>query len=163
VPLPLGLSTVVLTGKLLNPDGSGASGAIDFIPSVRVLHVAESTIVLPARYSAPLVLGAFSIVLPAGDDGNPSGWTYLVKERVRSGATPYSISVLLANGATQDLSVLAPVASDTGTPVVVGPRGPRGFEVVIVDNLDGSVTLTIDEALALVDNPDGTATLNLAA
>src|SRR4029079_19797950 len=98
-----------VTGGLLNPDG--ATGSIDFIPAVRGHHVAEGQIVLPAQFTAWFVDGALTTALPAADDegGSPTGWTYHVVERVQGGSS-YDISVLLANGATQDLSALAPVA-----------------------------------------------------
>jgi len=141
MPLPSGIATVTVTGGLLNPDG--ATGSIDFIPAVRVHHVAEGQIVLPAKFTAWFVDGAFTIALPAADDegGNPTGWTYHVVERVQGGSS-YDISVLLANGATQDLSALAPVATSTGEPVVVGPQGPAMSDAALAAAVATGATKT---------------------
>lgn len=141
--LPAGIATVQITGELRNPDGSPASGSIDFIPSVRVVHVGEDVIVLPAKVTARLVDGAIpdGFLVPAGDDGNPSGWTLRVVERIGSGSgsgSSYNISLLSANGPTQDLSSLAPVTSDTGLPVVVGPAGPSAYDVAVAAGFVGS-------------------------
>jgi hypothetical protein len=162
--IPEGIQTVTVTGSE-SAGGVRSTGHVDFIRSSRTLFVGEKEILLPAKYTAPYVNGAFSIELPPNDDplGNPIGSTYRVEERTKGGAEPYNIAVLLSNGSVQDLSALAPVDTSPGTPVVVGPRGPRGYDIVLVDHDDGSVTLTIDDPLALVDNGDGTATLELVA
>lgn len=127
MPIPAGIATVTVTGSEFG-GGTDATGVIEFIPSVRVIYVGPEKIQLPGKYVAQLVAGAFSIVLPACDDaaGNPTGWTYLVVSRTAPPTGSYSISVLATNGSTQDLSALAPVTSDTGTPVVVGPTGATG-------------------------------------
>lgn len=143
MPIPAGIQTVTVTGSAFGA-GVDATGVIEFIPG-RVLYAALKEIGLPTQYRAPLVAGAFAIVLPANDapEGNPTNGQYRVVERVTGGADPYSIAVLAANGPTQDLATLAPVTSAAGTPVVVGPRGPAGTGVAITDNLDGSITLTL--------------------
>jgi len=161
--IPAGITTVTVTGRLLR----ATSGSILFTPSVQVLYSGPKVVSLPAPEIAQIdKQGNFSVVLPANDDaaGNPVAWNYRVTLRgVVGEPAPFNISVLSANGLTQDLATLAPVASSVGVPTVVGPMGPRGFEVVINDHADGTVTLTINQALALIDNLNGTATLNLAA
>lgn len=161
--IPTGITTVTVTGRLLR----ATQGSILFTPSALVLYSGPKVVGLPSPEIAQIdKQGNFTVVLPANDDvaGNPVAWNYHVTIRgVVGEPAPFNISVLSANGPTQDLANLAPVTSSLGTPTVVGPRGPRGFEVVVNDHADGTVTLTIDEPLALIDNLNGTATLNLAA
>lgn len=128
MPLPAGIATVVITGLVLDPDGSPASGSIDFIPSVPVLYLGPKVVTLPAKVSAVLVAGAFpdGFKLPATDDtaGNPTSWTWRVVERITGGR---SFDVYLAKSPTTvDYSVLSPVPTSAGVPVVVGPVGPAG-------------------------------------
>lgn len=134
MPLPAGIATVTVTGTLYAPDGTPSVGSVDFIPSVRVLHVDEQVIVLPDKITAQLTAGVFSKLLPAGDDGNPSGSTLRVVERVEGGSA-YNISLLTSNGVTQDLSALAPVATNIGT------AAPPGM--TLTENPPGSGFYTI--------------------
>src|SRR5450756_2177702 len=128
MPMPTGVATVTVTGTLLDPDGTPATGAITFTPSVPVLYVGAAIVVLPGIVNVPIMAGGvFTAVLPATDDtaGNPAGWTYAVVERVNAGRA-FSMQLLAANGSTQRYEALAPVVSDTGVAVVVGPQGPAG-------------------------------------
>jgi len=125
MPMPIGVATVTVTGTLLDPDGTPAQGAVTFTPSVPVLHVGAAVVTLPGIVNVPITSGGvFTVVLPATDDsgGNPSGWTYAVVERINAGRA-FSMQLLAANGPTQRYEALAPVASDTGTAVIVGPPG----------------------------------------
>jgi len=157
--LPAGIETVEIRGDLYNPDGTPATGSVDFTPSVRTLHVGEKVIILPARITVPVVAGVFpeGFALPANDDpgGNPpAGSTYRVVERITGGSS-YDVEVLAANGAVQDLSALAPVASSTGTPVVVGPAGPAMTDAALAVAVATGATKTALGATYLPG--DGTA------
>jgi glycerophosphoryl diester phosphodiesterase len=126
--LPAGITTVSITGLVLDPDGTPAVGSIDFIPSVPVLYLGPKVVTLPAKVSAVLVNGAFpaGFELPATDDsaGNPTSWTWKVVERTTGGR---SFDVFLAKSPdTIDYSALSPVPTSAGVPVVVGPVGPVG-------------------------------------
>lgn len=134
--IPAGIATVTITsvGGIRSPDGSPAVGTVDFIASPeRVLYVGPKVVTVPVKVTATLVDASYpaGFKLPAVDDtaANPSGWTYRVVERFKGGST-YSISLLAANGATQDITTLMPVSSSLGTAVVVGPRGPAGASLI---------------------------------
>ena len=125
MPLPTGIATVTVTGKLLTPDGAGASGSIQFIPNNGVLYAGQDVVTVPKAVVVNLGAGGdFSVVLPATDDtaGNPVGWTWHVNERVKGGRE-FNIA-LPKTPDTTDYSSLVPVPATDGTAVIVGPPGP---------------------------------------
>lgn len=162
MPLPAGIATVtVIAYGLLDSQGAPARGTVRFTPSVATLHVGVNVEKLPSRFDIPLVAGGFTAVLPATDDpgSNPVGWTYRVEERVSGGRT-FSMA-LPSTPATQNYTNLVPVPSNTGTPVVVGPQGAPGYDLLMVDNGNGTYTLTTGTVGVLVDNGNGTFTINM--
>ncbi|MDX2528040.1 hypothetical protein [Streptomyces europaeiscabiei] len=128
--LPVGLSTVTVTGTYKHPDGTPYAGRIVFRAEPDILtSAAHGTLVLG---DAEVVLnneGAFSIALLATDDADvtPVGWTYTVFERWHD-AIGRSYPISLPSAAPSvDIADVAPTAPAEGQYVVVtGPQGPAG-------------------------------------
>ena len=106
----LPLNSVTLTGTL-----PGAPGAVaTFTPSNWLTDPTDHELIPPVPVQVLLSkTGTFSVSLLATDNGAPlpSGWTWTVVITGIPGVTAYSFSFFLpfANGATQDISTLAPV------------------------------------------------------
>lgn len=172
------ITRVVVTGRYVTGDGSAAVGTVTFTPSV-----APAT--PGAVLAAPLTVatddyGRISVELLATDDPDwtPSGFTYLVTERIRGrAARSYSIAVPAAGGAV-DLATVAPVAAvdevsayllavndlaDLDDPAAaranLGLTDP-GEWVAIVPNLAGNVTAWATAAPAARLNGTGMADLS---
>lgn len=124
---PANFAGCTLTGKYLDLAGQPVTGTITLSATpASLLDTAAALVITPAVITITLdVNGAFSVVVPATDDPdiNPTGWTYSVVENFPGGRR-YSIAA--PSGGTVDLSVVSPVASANGTPIIRGPRGATG-------------------------------------
>src|SRR5690606_31918040 len=101
--VPAGITSVVLTGRYIRPDGTPLSGTVTFEPPAH-LTIPDADIISIGAATATLDdTGSFRISLIATDDPGtqPAGWTYTVIERLRQ-----------ANGRT------FPIALPGGTPEV---------------------------------------------
>jgi hypothetical protein len=129
MPLPVGLSTVTVTGTYTHPDGAPFTGKVLFTPEPAILTSATHGVLILGTVEATAVAGVVSVTLLATDDPDvtPSGWTYLVQERwYNAPGRTYPISLPAAAPAV-DLSGIAPTAAAEGDYVVVtGPAGPQG-------------------------------------
>lgn len=86
--LPVGISTVDVFGQLLTTTGAPAVGSVEWLAPEAVAYPGEDVTVLPSPVEVTLdPTGFFVITLPPGDDpaGNPSGWSYLVSEKMAGG------------------------------------------------------------------------------
>ncbi|MFE9398651.1 hypothetical protein [Streptomyces flavidovirens] len=132
MPLPVGLSTVTVTGTYKHPDGTPFKGKLLFTPEPAILTSAAHGTLILGTLEVPLdVDGAMSVTLLATDDADvtPSGWTYQVTERwYDAPGRSYPLS-LPATASTVDLADVAPTAPAAGVYVVVtGPQGPPGAD-----------------------------------
>lgn len=130
MPLPVGLSTVTVSGTYKHPDGTAFKGKLLFTPEPAILTSGtHGTLVLGTVEATLDANGAVSVALLATDDADvtPSGWTYLVQERwYDAPGRSYPLS-LPAAAPTVDLADVAPTAPAEGVYVVItGPAGPQG-------------------------------------
>lgn len=157
------LNTVLLTGGYFDGSGNPLTGTVAFVPSVPLTDVTNSVVVLQSPISVAVNSGGqFSVALYATDSSNlaPSGWTWQITENV-AGVTPSTWNFFLAhaNGSTQDLSTLTPVAEVTpvsaylpvsggsmtgavtlgGSPPAKLPSGTSGY--VLTSDSSGDITL----------------------
>jgi hypothetical protein len=143
MPLPPGLSTVVVSGTYKHPDGTAMQGKLLFTPEPAILTSgAHGTLVLGTIEAALDTDGDVTATLLATDDADvtPSGWTYLVQERwYDAPGRSYPLS-LPAAAPTVDLADVAPTAPAAGVYVVVtGPAGPPGSNADAEDYTDAAV------------------------
>lgn len=125
MPLPANVSTGVVAGTILNPDGSAAVGTVlrfDPVPP-RLVDLSANVVIPMAQTNvATDSTGAFSVTLIATDDPDlsPIGWTYTVT--VISGIDKDTFSINVPSGSTQNYASLAQVPASTGflLPIVVG-------------------------------------------
>lgn len=93
-----------------------------FTPDATAVY--NTDIQVSQRYVVPLVDGVLTATLPATDVGNPTGWTYHVIESF-DGGREYHIN---APTGSNQLTDLAPVPSNGGEVITVGPVGPQGIQ-----------------------------------
>jgi hypothetical protein len=167
MPLPVGLSTVTVTGTYTHPDGTPFIGRLLFTPQPAVLTSATHGVLILGTVEAVAVSGVVTATLLATDDPDvtPSGWTYLVQERWHDApGRTYPLSLPAAAPAV-DLADVAPTAAAEGEYVVVtgpaGPAGPQGDPGPA--GPPGEITQAeLDAALALkADNAGATFTGNV--
>jgi hypothetical protein len=171
----MGLEKVTLTGTYLDGSGQPLFGTVTFAPSVPLTDITDSEIVLQSPVTVAVnSAGQFSVALYGTDDADlaPSGWTWQVTESI-AGLTPSTWSFFLAyaDGTTQDISALTPVAEVTpvsaylpesgGTvsgPIILGgspplklPTGTSGD--VLTSDSSGNLTLQAAAAGAPLASP----------
>lgn len=163
--LPTNFDLVTVSGTYVNLDGTPASGTITFSANVAgntfLKDAGADVLVLPMALSQNLdAKGSFSIDLPATDDPDivPSGFSYTVTERFANGSRTYSITVPVAGGPV-DLVTVAPTQPATASVQLVTKDqvgAPNG-----VASLDGQGLLTASQrALGWVSARDHGATGN---
>lgn len=112
--LPANLSKVTVTGKYLQLDGAPAVGAVSFSIKQAVADGTGDVVLPKGGISVDLDTdGSFTVDLPATDDSDlsPTGWTYLVTERLTAPQATRTYEIELpASPATVDLADVAPVA-----------------------------------------------------
>lgn len=116
--LPLGITTVDVFGRLLNPNGTASVGTVDFAPSTVVAYTGSDVSLMQVPITIELdPTGYFFLTLPATDDpaGSVLDWTYTVTEHMPGGRTR-SLS-LPSIPAVTDYADLVAVPSSSGTAV----------------------------------------------
>jgi hypothetical protein len=129
MPLPGNVSTLVVLGTFLTPEGNPSTGTITFTPS-RWLTNSGADVAIP-NSSVTKTLGTagnFSVTLPVTDDADlqPANWFYTVSEVVDGVSQSYAILLpgTAGAGGTVYLADLAP-AVELG-PEYASLRGPAG-------------------------------------
>lgn len=129
MPFPDGIPVTTLTGRYTHFDGSPAQGSVTLRGPATVTFPDSDSIVVGSVTVTLDVNGHFSVdlVSTAGSGMNPSGWTYVVTERV-TGSPGRTYAIMLpADPPTVDIADIAPVSPVQGTYLpVVGPTGPAG-------------------------------------
>jgi len=161
VPLPVGLSTVTVSGTYKHPNGSAMQGKLLFTPEPSILTSGtHGTLVLGTVEATLDANGAVSATLLATDDADvtPVGWTYLVQERwYDAPGRSYPLSLPSA-APTVDLADVAPTAPAEGVYVVVtGPQGPPGSNADAEAYTDAAVATHTADSTAVHGIADTTA------
>ena len=130
--VPAGITSVVLTGRYIRPDGTPLSGTVTFEPPAH-LTIPDADIISIGAATATLDdTGSFRISLIATDDPGtqPAGWTYTVIERLRQ-ANGRTFPIALPGGTPEvNLADIVPSAPSDGEYVVVtGPAGRDGTQI----------------------------------
>jgi hypothetical protein len=134
MPLPGNVSTLVVLGTFLTPEGNPSTGTITFTPS-RWLTNSGADVAIP-NSSVTKTLGTagnFSVTLPVTDDGDlqPANWFYTVSEVIDGVSQSYSLLLpgTAGTGGTVYLADLAP-AAELG-PEYASLRGPEGLAATV--------------------------------
>ena len=126
------MDTRTVTGTWLKPDGTPASGTIRFVSSNPVRFTGGSEMLAVISEVVTLdAAGAISVDLPVTDAGSPSGWYWLVEDRL-AGSVNNDYGFLLPAGSAVDIADLT---------LVVDPTVPAGEAYVVEGTapvLDGS-------------------------
>ncbi|GFH34308.1 hypothetical protein [Streptomyces pacificus] len=159
--LPIGLSTVTVSGSFKAPDGTARKGKLLFTPEPAILTSAtHDTLVLGTTVATLDVDGAFTVTLLATDDADvtPTGWTYRVTERWHDApGRSYPLSLPAAAPAV-DLADVTPTAPAEGEYVVItGPQGPPGSEADAEAYTDAAVAAHAAATTAVHGIPDTAA------
>jgi len=129
MPLPGNVSTLVVIGTFLTPEGNPSTGTITFTPS-RWLTNSGANVALPNSGVTKTLgtAGNFQVTLPVTDDGDlqPANWYYTVSEVVDGVSQSYALLLpgTAGSGGTVYLADLAP-AAELG-PEYASLRGPAG-------------------------------------
>jgi hypothetical protein len=131
--MPPGITTVILTGRYIRPDGTPLRGSVDIEAPASLTLSGADTVAVGA---ATMVLdenGAFSVALIATDNANmqPTGWAYEVTERFQH-ATGRSYAIQLPSTTpVVDIADIAPADPAQGDYVnVPGPAGTPGSQIL---------------------------------
>jgi hypothetical protein len=130
--VPAGISSVVLTGRYIRPDGTPLTGTLTFEPPAH-LTFADADIISAGAATVQLdALGMFTVTLIATDSpgAQPEDWTYTVVERFRQVDGRTFHIVLPAATPVVNLADIAPTDPSDGEYVVVtGPAGADGSQI----------------------------------
>lgn len=108
--LPTNLTTIEVTGKFIDHNGSPVRGSVTFDTDYYVLDAGESTVVIEAPITVNLdSTGAFAVDLIATDDPDmsPTGWTWKMTTNF-SGAFDLEFALPASLAPTTDITVLSP-------------------------------------------------------
>jgi hypothetical protein len=142
MPLPGNVSTLVVLGTFLTPEGNPSTGTITFTPS-RWLTNSGANVALPNSGVTKTLgtAGNFTVTLPVTDDGDlqPANWYYTVSEVVDGVSQSYALLLpgTAGSGGTVYLADLVP-ASELG-PEYASLRGPEGPAATVTVGTVGSV------------------------
>ena len=132
--MPANVTTLVVLGTFLTPEGNPSTGTITFTPS-RWLTNSGADVAIP-NSSITKTLGTagdFSVTLPVTDDADlqPANWFYTVSEVVDGVSQSYAVLLpgTAGTGGTVYLADLAP-AAELG-PEYASLRGPAGEAATI--------------------------------
>lgn len=122
--MPANVTTVVVLGTFLTPEGEPSTGTVSFTPSSWLLNSGANIAIPNSTVTKTLgTAGNFSVTLPITDDPDlsPGGWIYTVSEVVDGVSQSYNIAIpgTVAAGGTVFLADLAPVA----------PAGPEYYSL----------------------------------
>ena len=127
--MPANVTTLVVLGTFLTPEGNPSTGTITFTPS-RWLTNSGADVAIP-NSSITKTLGTagdFSVTLPATDDTDlqPANWYYTVSEVIDGVSQSYAVLLpgTAGTGGTVYLADIAP-AAELG-PEYASLRGPAG-------------------------------------
>jgi hypothetical protein len=143
MPLPGNVSTLVVLGTFLTPEGNPSTGTITFTPS-RWLTNSGANVALPNSGVTKTLgtAGNFTVTLPVTDDGDlqPANWYYTVSEVVDGVSQSYALLLpgTAGSGGTVYLADLAP-AAELG-PEYASLRGPAGEAATLTVGTTTSVT-----------------------
>jgi len=143
MPLPGNVSTLVVIGTFLTPEGNPSTGTITFTPS-RWLTNSGANVALPNSGVTKTLgtAGNFTVTLPVTDDGDlqPANWYYTVSEVVDGVSQSYALLLpgTAGSGGTVYLADLAP-ASELG-PEYASLRGPAGEAATLAIGTTTSVS-----------------------
>jgi hypothetical protein len=152
MPLPGNVSTLVVIGTFLTPEGNPSTGTITFTPS-RWLTNSGANVALPNSGVTKTLgtAGNFTVTLPVTDDGDlqPANWFYTVSEVVDGVSQSYSLLLpgTAGSGGTVYLADLAP-AGELG-PEYASLRGPAGEAATLAV---GTTTSVANAGTAAVTN-----------
>jgi hypothetical protein len=134
MPLPGNVTTLVVIGTFLTPEGNPSTGTITFTPS-RWLTNSGANVALPNSGVTKTLgtAGDFQVTLPVTDDGDlqPANWYYTVSEVVDGVSQSYAMLLpgTAGSGGTVYLADLAP-AAELG-PEYASLRGPAGLAATV--------------------------------
>jgi hypothetical protein len=163
--MPANVTTVVVLGTFLTPEGNPSTGTITFTPS-RWLSNSGADVAIP-NSSVTKTLGTagnFSVTLPVTDDADlqPANWFYTVSEVVDGVSQSYAI-LLPGTAATNGTVYLADIApaSELG-PEYASLRGPAGEAATLAIGTTTSVSNAGTAAVTNVGtNTNGTLNFTL--
>jgi hypothetical protein len=143
MPLPGNVSTLVVIGTFLTPEGNPSTGTITFTPS-RWLTNSGADVAIPNSGVTKTLgtAGNFTVTLPVTDDGDlqPANWFYTVSEVVDGVSQSYALLLpgTAGSGGTVYLADLAP-AGELG-PEYASLRGPAGEAATLAIGTTTSVS-----------------------
>lgn len=108
--LPTNLTTVEVTGRYIDHNGSPVRGSVTFDTDYYVLDSGESVVVIEAPITVNLdATGSFAVDLIATDDTDmtPTGWTWTLTPNF-TGAFPLEFALPASLAPTTDITVLSP-------------------------------------------------------
>lgn len=122
--MPGNVTTVVVAGTFLTPEGEPSTGTVSFTPSSWLTNSGANIAIPNSTVTKALgTAGDFTVTLPITDDSdlNPEGWIYSVAEVVDGVSQSYNIAIpgTVAVGGTVFLADLVPVA----------PAGPEYYSL----------------------------------
>jgi len=122
--MPANVTTVVVAGTFITPEGIPSTGTVSFTPSSWLTNPGANVAIPNSTVTKALgTAGDFTVTLPITDDPdlNPEGWIYTVSEVIDGVSQSYNIAIPEAAivGGTVFLADLAPVA----------PAGPEYFSL----------------------------------
>lgn len=134
--LPSNLTTVTVTGRYIDHNGSPVRGSVTFDTDYYVLDAGENVVVIEAPITVNLdATGSFSVDLIATDDPQmtPTGWTWELTPNF-DGGFPLQFALPASLAPTTDITVLAPalpnpdpVYSYVLTSAINAPNGVAGL------------------------------------
>lgn len=143
MPLPANVTTLVVLGTFLTPEGNPSTGTITFTPS-RWLTNSGANVALPNSGITKTLgtAGDFQVTLPSTDDADlqPGNWYYTVSEVVDGVSQSYTLLLpgTAGSGGTVYLADLAP-AGELG-PEYASLRGPAGEAATLAIGTTTSVS-----------------------
>jgi hypothetical protein len=141
--LPANVTTLVVLGTFLTPEGNPSTGTITFTPS-RWLTNSGADVAIPNSGVTKTLgtAGNFTVTLPVTDDGDlqPANWFYTVSEVVDGVSQSYALLLpgTAGSGGTVYLADLAP-AGELG-PEYASLRGPAGEAATLAIGTTTSVS-----------------------
>ncbi len=108
--LPTNLTTVEVTGRYIDHNGSPVRGSVTFDTDYYVLDSGQNVVVIEAPITVNLdATGSFAVDLIATDDPDmtPTGWTWKLTPNF-TGAFPLEFALPASLAPTTDITVLSP-------------------------------------------------------
>ena len=176
--LPTNLTTVEVTGRYVDHNGSPVRGSVTFDTDYYVLDAGESVVVIEAPITVNLdATGSFAVDLIATDDPEmtPTGWTWTLTPNF-TGAFGLEFALPASLAPSADITTLSPalpnpdpVYSYVLVSAVGAPNGVAGLDssgFVPLSQLDGITAAKIDSEAAtngFVLTADGTGSASFVA